>query len=147
MKLRRAITPILITEKTPSLTGNGSGALVRGEGYLYDSFGRRSATITDTGAITRYEYNSAGQLSAVYYPDTPELKALHEKEAEQNGVFYQESRAAAVNMFLTGEEYNALQLLLNNMHYTLGNRLSVVQTFRTEVYTYDSPVEILWNTK
>ncbi|AEE16752.1 RHS repeat-associated core domain-containing protein [Treponema brennaborense] len=129
---------VLITEKSSALTGSSSGSLVRGEGYLYDSLGRRSATITDTGAITRYEYNNQGQLSAVYYPDTKELAETQRIEAEHNGLFYKEGSATAVNSFLSGDEYTTLQTLLNRMQNTLGNRLSVLQTFRTEVYTYDS---------
>ena len=59
---------ILITEK------NGNNILLRGEGYVYDSLGRRSATVSHTGAVTRYEYNPAGQLAKVLYPESQELR-------------------------------------------------------------------------
>lgn len=66
---------ILITEKS------GNNILLRGEGYVYDSLGRRSATVSHTGAVTRYEYNPAGQLAKVQYPESQELRDLQEQEA------------------------------------------------------------------
>ena len=86
---------ILITEKS------GNNILLRGEGYVYDSLGRRSATVSHSGAVTRYEYNPAGQLAKVLYPESQELRDLQEQEARQHGLFWQESVSGLSNGHLS----------------------------------------------
>ena len=122
---------ILITEK------NSSNILLRGEGYVYDSLGRRSATVSHTGAVTRYEYNSAGQLAKVYYPDSPELRDLQEQEARQHGLFWQEGVSGLSNGHLSTGEYTELSRLSVRMRNG-GGFLPTTQVFRTEMYTYDA---------
>ena len=122
---------VLITEK------NSSNILLRGEGYVYDSLGRRSATVSHTGAVTRYEYNSAGQLAKVYYPDSPELRDLQEQEARQHGLFWQEGVSGLSNGHLSTGEYTELSRLLVRMRNG-GGFLPTTQVFRTESYTYDA---------
>ena len=122
---------ILITEKS------GNNILLRGEGYVYDSLGRRSATVSHTGAVTRYEYNPAGQLAKVQYPESQELRDLQEQEARQHGLFWQESVSGLSNGHLSAGEYTELSKLLTQMRNGSGF-LPVTQLFRTESYTYDA---------
>ena len=104
---------------------------------MYDSLGRRSATVSHSGAVTRYEYNPAGQLAKVYYPDSPELKALQEQEAYRHGLHWQESVSGLSNGHLSAGEYTELSKLLTQMRNGSGF-LPVTQLFRTESYTYDA---------
>ena len=122
---------ILITEKS------SNNILLRGEGYVYDSLGRRSATVSHTGAVTRYEYNPAGQLAKVQYPESQELRDLQEQEARQHGLFWQESVSGLSNGHLSAGEYTELSKLLTQMRNGSGF-LPVTQLFRTESYTYDA---------
>ena len=122
---------ILITEKS------GNNILLRGEGYVYDSLGRRSATVSHTGAVTRYEYNPAGQLAKVQYPESQELRDLQEKEARQHGLFWQEEVSGLSNGHLSTGEYTELSRLLVRMRNGSGF-LPTTQVFRTEMYTYDA---------
>lgn len=122
---------ILITEK------NGNNILLRGEGYVYDSLGRRSATVSHTGAVTRYEYNPAGQLAKVQYPESQELRDLQEKEARQHGLFWQEGVSGLSNGHLSTGEYTELSRLFVRMRNG-GGFLPTTQVFRTEMYTYDA---------
>ena len=122
---------ILITEK------NGNNILLRGEGYVYDSLGRRSATVSHTGAVTRYEYNPAGQLAKVQYPESQELRDLQEQEAYRHGLHWQKSVSGLSNGHLSAGEYTELSKLLTQMWNGSGF-LPVTQLFRTESYTYDA---------
>ena len=122
---------ILITEKS------GNNILLRGEGYVYDSLGRRSATVSHTGAVTRYEYNPAGQLAKVQYPESQELRDLQEQEARQHGLFWQEGVSGLSNGHLSSGEYTELSRLLVRMRNGSGF-LPTMQVFRTEMYTYDA---------
>lgn len=49
---------------------NDHGELLWGEGYVYGSDGKRTATVDNQGRVTFYEYNPKGQISTVYYPYT-----------------------------------------------------------------------------
>ena len=122
---------ILITEKS------GNNILLRGEGYVYDSLGRRSATVSHTGAVTRYEYNPAGQLAKVLYPESQELRDLQEKEARQHGLHWQEGVSGLSNGHLSTGEYTELSRLFVRMRNG-GGFLPTTQLFRTESYTYDA---------
>ena len=122
---------ILITEKS------GNNILLRGEGYVYDSLGRRSATVSHTGAVTRYEYNLAGELAKVQYPESQELRDLQEKEARQHGLFWQEGVSGLSNGHLSTGEYTELSRLFVWMRNGSGF-LPTTQVFRTESYTYDA---------
>ena len=82
---------------------------------MYDSLGRRSATVSHTGAVTRYEYNPAGQLAKVQYPESQELRDLQEKEARQHGLFWQEGVSGLSNGHLSTGEYTELFRLFVRM--------------------------------
>ena len=122
---------ILITEKS------GNNILLRGEGYVYDSLGRRSATVSHTGAVTRYEYNPAGQLAKVQYPESQELRDLQEQEARHHGLHWQEGVSGLSNGHLSTGEYTELSRLFVRMRNGSGF-LPTTQVFRTEMYTYDA---------
>ena len=122
---------VLITEK------NSGNILLWGEGYVYDTQGRRTATVNHNGAVTKYEYNSMGQLTKAYYPELPELKALQEQEAYRHGLHWQESVSGLSNGHLSAGEYTELSKLLTQMRNGSGF-LPVTQLFRTEMYTYDA---------
>ena len=105
--------------------------------YGYDPLGRRSATVSHTGAVTRYEYNPAGQLAKVQYPESQELRDLQEQEARQHGLFWQEGVNGLSNGHLSSGEYTELSRLLVRMRNGSGF-LPVTQLFRTESYTCDA---------
>ena len=89
------------------------------------------------GAVTKYEYNSIGQLTKAYYPESPELKALQEQEAYRHGLHWQESVSGLSNGHLSSGEYTELSRLLVRMRNGSGF-LPTTQVFRTEMYTYDA---------
>ena len=102
-----------------------------------DRAGGTTTYTSHTGAVTRYEYNPAGQLTKAYYPESPELKALQEQEAYRHGLHWQESVSGLSNGHLSAGEYTELSKLLTQMRNGSGF-LPVTQLFRTESYTYDA---------
>ena len=111
------------------------GELLWGEGYIYDSNGKRSAAVDFQGRVTLYEYNNSGQLSEVYYPYTDYLIESINKEMELNGLSIKNNYGE--NRFLTSSEKSGLVLLLEQMQRGLGSVLPNLQTFIKEKYTYD----------
>ena len=102
-----------------------------------DRAGGTTTYTSHTGAVTRYEYNPAGQLAKVYYPDSPELRDLQEEEARQHGLFWQEGVSGLSNGHLSTGEYTELSRLFVRMRNGSGF-LPTTQVFRTEMYTYDA---------
>ena len=121
-----------ITVKTQK---NARGELLWGEGYVYGSDGKRTATVDNLGRITFYEYNSKGQLSSVYYPYTQEMINTLKEEAETNGL--STTAEAGENRFITSTERAELVPLLNSMQYGLAYNLTSLQVFIKESYAYD----------
>ncbi len=111
------------------------GELLWGEGYIYDSDGKRSAAVDSQGRVTLYEYNNAGQLAEVFYPYTDSLIEKVKKELELNGLSVKNN--SGENRFLTSSEKSALVWLLEQMQPGLGYILPNLQTFIKEKYTYD----------
>ncbi len=111
------------------------GNLLWGEGYVYNSDGKRSATIDNSGHVTFYEYNNSGRLSAVYYPYTDEHIAKLKSEAVENGL--PDNKDIGENRFLTSSEKAFLVPLLNSMQYGLAFNLNSLQPCIKEVYSYD----------
>lgn len=93
--------------------------------------------MSHTGAVTRYEYNPAGQLAKVQYPESQELRDLQEQEARQHGLFWQEGVSGLSNGHLSTGEYTELSRLFVRMRNGSGF-LPTTQVFRTEMYTYDA---------
>ena len=91
------------------------GELLWGEGYLYGSDGKRTATVDNLGRVTLYEYSKKGQLQTVWYPYTQELVNNLKKEAEENGLPV--TAEAGENRYLTSSEKASLTQLLNTMQY------------------------------
>ena len=121
-----------VTVKTQK---NSRGDLLWGEGYVYGSDGKRTATVDNLGRITFYEYNKKGQLSAVYYPYTEEMIRNLKAEAETNGL--STTAEAGENRFITSTERAELVPLMNSMQYGLAYNLTSLQIFIKESYAYD----------
>ena len=121
-----------VTVKTQK---NSRGELLWGEGYVYGSDGKRTATVDNLGRITFYEYNTKGQLSTVYYPYTQEMINTLKEEAEANGLTT--TAEAVENRFITSTERAELVPLLNSMQYGLAYNLTSLQIFIKESYAYD----------
>ena len=121
-----------VTVKTQK---NSRGELLWGEGYVYGSDGKRTATVDNLGRIIFYEYNSKGQLSSVYYPYTQEMINTLKEEAEANGLAT--TVEAGENRFITSTERADLVPLLNSMQYGLAYNLTSLQIFIKESYAYD----------
>lgn len=111
------------------------GNLLWGEGYVYNSAGKRTATIDNSGHVTFYEYNNSGRLSAVYYPYTDEHIAKLKSEAVENGL--PDNKDIGENRFLTSSEKASLVPLLNSMQYGLAFNLASIQPCIKESYSYD----------
>ncbi len=112
-----------------------NGTLLWGEGYVYGSDGKRTATVDNSCRVTLYEYNSKGQLSTVYYPYSEQLINNLKNEAQENGLPV--TSEIKENRFLSTEEKTAIIPLLNSMQYGLGYNLSNLQIFVKESYKYD----------
>ena len=121
-----------VTVKTQK---NSRGELLWGEGYVYGSDGKRTATVDNLGRITFYEYNNKGQLSTVYYPYTEEMIRNLKSESETNGLAT--TVEAGENRFITSTERAELVPLMNSMQYGLAYNLTSLQIFIKESYAYD----------
>ena len=121
-----------VTVKTQK---NSRGELLWGEGYVYGSDGKRTATVDNLGRITFYEYNNKGQLSTVYYPYTEEMIRNLKSESETNGLAT--TVEAGENRFITSTERAELVPLMNSMQYGLAYNLTNLQVFIKESYSYD----------
>ena len=107
-----------------------------GEGYVYSADGKRIATVDNNARLTLYEYNPRGQLSTVLYPYSDEMLQKQKSEAIENGlsinVEYGENR------FLSSSEKEAVIPLLNSMQNGLAYKLTNLQVFIRENYSYDA---------
>lgn len=112
-----------------------NGSLLWGEGYVYGPNGKRTATVDFNGRVTFYEYNSRGQISEIYYPYSNELIDKLNKEASECGL--PATNDYGENRYMTSAEKSALIPLLNSMQYGFANKLSNLQIFIKEKYTYD----------
>jgi RHS repeat-associated protein len=122
---------ILITET------NATRQLLRAEGYVYDTKGRRSHSVDDAGKVTKYEYDNQSRLKTVLYPWS-EAKALKDKqEAEEAGLYFTPNKGTVERYTLTGNEAAALRTVLNLAGPMRGNGISVGQIVWRESYTYD----------
>ena len=111
------------------------GELLWGEGYVYGSDGKRTATVDNSGRVTLYEYNRKGQLETVYYPYTKDLSDKLKEEAKENGL--NTVTDAGENKYLTSGMKSELVVLMNSMQYGLSYNLTNLHIFIKENYTYD----------
>ncbi len=72
-----------VTVKTQK---NERGSILWGEGYVYGSDGKRSATVDNMGRVTLYEYNKQGRLETVYYTPTDGLIKNLKEEAQKERI-------------------------------------------------------------
>lgn len=112
-----------------------AGQILWGEGYVYGTDGKRTASVDNQGRVTLYEYNKCGQLEKVYYPYTEEQINNLKHEAQINGLAV--NTDAGENRFLSASEKNSFIPLLNSMQYGLAYNLTNLQVFIKESYLYD----------
>ena len=111
--------------------------LLRAEGYLYDTEGRRSHSVNEEGLVTRYEYDHISRLATVLYPWTNEKAEADRKEAEQAGLYFTQERGNGERYSLSGAEQAALREVLNLAAPMRGNAIGIAQMMWRESYTYD----------
>ena len=114
---------------------NSQGQILWGEGYIYGSDGKRTASVDAKARVTLFEYDKQGRLSAVYYPYTKEHEDLLKKQAQANGL--STNGQAASNHYLSTDQKTELSLRLNQLHYSLASSLTSMQLFIKEEYSYD----------
>ena len=110
--------------------------LLWGEGYVYGEDGKRIASVDNNARLTLYEYNAKGQLSSVFYPYSEELIQNQKNEAMLNGLF--SNAEIGENRFLSSAEKSEVIPLLNSMQYGLAYKLTNLQIFIKESYSYDA---------
>lgn len=115
---------------------SGRNELMWCEGYVYGDDGKRLASVDNDAHITLYEYNVKGQLSSVFYPYSEELINNQKTEAILNGLPV--SAEAGENRFLSTAEKTAIIPLLNSMQNGLAYKLTNLQVFIKESYSYDA---------
>lgn len=120
---------------TAKIHKTDQGDLLWSEAYIYDTDGKRRATADNKGAITLYEYNKQGQLSAVWYPYTQETINTLKAQAEENGLAT--NTQAGENKYLPADVREQLLPLMNSIQYGLANKVSNLQIFIKEAYSYD----------
>ncbi|MDR1802532.1 MAG: hypothetical protein LBQ94_02910, partial [Treponema sp.] len=116
---------------------NSRNQLLRAEGCVYDSLGRRSFSVDEEGRATKYEYDGQSRLSVVLYPWTAEKAEADRKEAEEAGLYFTPDKGAGERYSFSGTELNALREILNKAGPSRGNAVAGSQLVWREVYTYD----------
>jgi RHS repeat-associated protein len=116
---------------------NPFGALVRFEGYLYDSEGRQSHVIDKNGNVTFYEYDRQSRLSSALYPFGEERRNAAFAEAVEAGLHFGENAGGGENRMLDAEEYSRLTRLLRAVRAEQVPAPSVTQRCIKEMFAYD----------
>jgi RHS repeat-associated protein len=122
---------VLITETS------ATRQLLRAEGYVYDSKGRRSHSVDEAGRVTKYEYDNQSRVKTVLYPWNEAKAAQDKKEAEEAGLYFTPDKGSGERYTLTGSEVTALRNVLNLAGPGRGNAVSGSQLIWRESYTYD----------
>jgi RHS repeat-associated protein len=117
---------------------NPTGILIRFEGYLYDSEGRRSHVIDKNGGVTFYEYDSQSRLSSAMYPFSAERRGAALNEAAEAGLYFSENAGGGENRALGAEENSRIAALLRAVRAEQVRAPSVTQHCIKESYTYDA---------
>ena len=121
-----------VTVKTQK---NERGSIMWGEGYVYGSDGKRTATVDNMGRVTLYEYNKHGRLETVYFTPTDGLIKNLKEEAQENGL--PEVSEIGTNKYLPTDIRAELVLRLNSMQYGFSSNLKNLYAFVKESYSYD----------
>ena len=111
------------------------GEILWGQGYVYASDGKQTASVDNAGRVTLYEYDAKGQLKSVCYPYTRELAEKLKSEAEENGL--PDATDIGINKYLSADTKAELVIRLNTMQYGLAYTLTNLQAFVQESYSYD----------
>ena len=117
------------------ISQNVFGKTTWAEGYVYAEDGKRTGTVDLNGAVTLYEYNKRGKLSAVYYPYTKAMVDKFKAEADENKLSVNEDMAE--NKFLDAVTKRKLAAVLNYAGFGFGDRITTMQLFIKESYEYD----------
>ena len=117
------------------ISQNVFGKTTWAEGYVYAEDGKRTGTVDLNGAVTLYEYNKRGKLSAVYYPYTKAMVDKFKAEADENKLSVNEDMAE--NKFLDAVTKGKLAVVLNYAGFGFGDRITTMQLFIKESYEYD----------
>ena len=128
----RAGRVVLIREIAPSRE------LLRAEGYLYDTLGRRTHSIDEHGNVTIYVYDGQSRLSSVLYPWTAEKAQADKLEAEEARLHFTPDAGSPERYMLEAAVIEPLRALLDRMAPLRGNILSVVNMQWRESFTYDN---------
>lgn len=104
-----------------------SGSIIHGEGFVYDETGRTCACIDQDMHITLYSYDRRNCLSSI---------RVSAASSDTGSV-------TSSPVYLSSDMFYSLQALLNKMHVTLGNRLSVMQMMTETTFTYDASLNRL----
>ncbi|GHV88559.1 hypothetical protein AGMMS50267_09190 [Spirochaetia bacterium] len=111
--------------------------LIRAEGYVYDTLGRRTHSVDEQGQVTRYEYDNQSRLAAVWYPYSEEKALGDRKEAEEAGLFFTLDKGQGVRYTLSAAELSALREVLDKASINRGSLVNMNQILWQERYTYD----------
>ena len=117
------------------ISQNVFGKTTWAEGYVYAENGKRTGTVDLNGAVTLYEYNKSGRLSAVYYPYTKAMVDKFKEAAEENKLSVNEDMAE--NKLLDADTKGKLAAVLNYAGFGFGDRITTMQLFIKESYEYD----------
>ncbi|GHV87843.1 hypothetical protein AGMMS50267_02030 [Spirochaetia bacterium] len=113
------------------------GELIRAEGYLYDTLGRRTHSVDEQGQVTRYEYDNQSRLASVWSPYSEEKALMDRKEAEEAGLFFTLDKGQGVRYTLSAAELSALREVLDKASINRGSLVNMNQILWQERYTYD----------
>ena len=127
-----AIGRVILIRETDSIV-----RMLRAEGYMYDSQGRRSHSVDEEGKVTKYEYDNQSRLSTVLYPWTKEKAEADRIEAEEAGLYFTVEKGTGERYSFSGIEQAALRELLNKASPARGNTVAGSQMVWRESYTYD----------
>ncbi len=122
---------LLITER------NGSGEILRAEGYLYNDRGQISHKVDERANVVRYDYDLQGRLRTVFYPFSLEKMEYDKQEAIEAGLYLRNDMAKGELLSLLSDDAQRLSILLNMMSFGRANLLRTTQTVWKEDFTYD----------
>lgn len=111
--------------------------LLRAEGYLYDTLGRRNYSVDERGRVTVYVYDSRSRLASVLYPWTAEKAEADKAEAEEARLHFTPDSGSPERYMLEAAAIEPLKALLDRMAPLRGNILAVANMQWRESFTYD----------
>ena len=111
------------------------GNILFAEAWLCYENGRVSYTINESGQITMYEYDSAGQVKKVYYPATQSRIDSMKKEADKYQTIHMEKQSPSENIFIKNSILQELQELTDCFPFNI--QIPSIQVLCAESYEHD----------